>query len=754
MTNKNVLLEKVKDRLPPLATEGCKKAPGHLAIFVKRTDNKEPLAGVQVKAKGPSAANGVTDAEGWIIFPYRSPGGYSADISLPDELRTFRLPKATQKGKVSGCGTEILEFDVTPPKVGVALTFRAILFKKDASPVPATVNDFELLTNNEFSNYLLADGESRAVIQIELMKLNDKGQSDRDIPLAGPNEHSDEGEVVLELSSADFGELSYAGKRGSKISVPVKDMRDGKSPLDKDKGILFTTSRKIGETKLTAKIENAKSYEYVAGFKPQRGSKELTVGSRTVGRNSKGYDARKVQWFLRHAGFVAYKERTFNEKEQARFEKDATCEWKDIKDIDVDGNFGERSTRCLRDFQRVARGSFRNQTVRQVTPTLTAAMSEEVTAEVISEFLVWRREGYKAEPYNGFVHLKVAEGTALDEKARIAYGALVMLNGHDAQGYVEVKPTIGESVCHWSGRALVIADEIRSSIKLFEKQSLKFRLHDADPGGPDSGTPVLDDENLNPKLAEKLKPTIRKLRREQKAADSGADCRDVRLYEGYRSVTRQESLYYKGRYRWTDAQGTLQFKLHTPPDPEPAGMTYTEGEWCTHGAETIPLGTCLVHRRGDPQGQPCQHGAETRPVGNCAEHKWGDPPAQPCSHPANESRKPGTCYAHPIGTKVTSARGETRSSWHQYGLAVDLVFNDTMGQATWLKTGNWARNGAVAKENGLRWGGDWTGNDEDPPHIQLPKPPNDSPKKDPHRDKYDATSGSEVDKLKAVWALF
>jgi D-alanyl-D-alanine carboxypeptidase len=747
MTDK-ALLAKIKDRLPPLATQQCKKAPGHLAIFVKRADNQQPLSGVQVNAKGPSSADGVTDDEGWIIFTYRNPGGYRADISLPEKLRTFRLPSATKNGTVPGCGTEIIEFDASPPKVGVALGFRAVLFRKDANPVPAAIKDFQVLTDNEFpaSNHLLADGESQAVIQIELIKLNDKGKSEPNMPLAGPSEHFDEGNVVLELASADFGALSYAGKSGTKISVPVKDIRDGKSPLDKDKGVLFTTSRKIGEAKLTAKIENAKSYEYVEDFKRLRGSKELTLGSRPVGLKTNGYDGRKVQWFLRNAGFLAYKEGKLEEK-------DASCEWKEIKDIDVDGNFGQRSARCLRDFQRVARGSFRNQTVKKVTPTLSAGMSQQVTPEVIGELLEWRTKGYKVEPYNGFVHLSVTEGSALDEKARIVYGALVVLSGDDAKGYVEIKPTIGESACQWDGRTIVVADEIRCGIKLFEKDALKFRLHDADPGGPDSGTPVLEDPNLSPKLAEKLKATIGTLRREQKAADSGADCRDVRLYEGYRSVQRQESLYQKGRYRWTNAQGQLDYGK-TRPNPVPASLAHTNGEPCKHGAETIALGTCLVHPHGNPQGQPCQHGAEVRPVATCTEHPWGNPPAQACSHPANEVRNPGTCYKHPLGKTVTNARGESRSSWHQYGLAVDLVFNNAKGQAAWPDLGNWDRNGAVGKANGLRWGGDWTGDDDDPPHLQLPQPPNDSPKDDPHRKKYNDTNGSELDKLKAVWSLF
>jgi len=44
-------------------------------------------------------------------------------------------------------------------------------------------------------------------------------------------------------------------------------------------------------------------------------------------------------------GFSAYKERPAHPKE------DGMCEWKNVKDIDIDGEFGDGSARCLRDFQ-------------------------------------------------------------------------------------------------------------------------------------------------------------------------------------------------------------------------------------------------------------------------------------------------------------------------------------------------------------------------------------------------------------------
>src|SRR6185369_11203150 len=231
-----------------------------------------------------------------------------------------------------------------------------------------------------------------------------------------------------------------------------------------------------------------------------------------------------------------------------------------------------------------------------------------VTPGIISEMLEWRNKGYAVEPYNGYLKLKVTEGGAIDGEARIVYGALV--DGDDPKGYVETADPVGNTACHWGGRRIVVAEAIRSAIKLFEREELKFRLHDADPNG------VLDDENLNPTLASRLKPTIRALRGAQKADATGANARDVRLQEGHRTVARQDQLYAKGR---TTA------------------------------------------------GEPCRHGTETRAVGTCTEH--------------------------PLGSKVTNAQGSSMSSWHQFGLAVDLVYNNANGNAVWGDDKDWDSNG-------------------------------------------------------------
>ena len=67
-------------------------------------------------------------------------------------------------------------------------------------------------------------------------------------------------------------------------------------------------------------------------------------------------------------------------------------------------------------------------------------------------------------------------------------------------------------------------------------------------------------------------------------------------------------------------------------------------------------------------------------------------------------------------------RGTTRArpgySWHQYGLACDLVFKDENDHWSWASGFNWQRLGEIGKGLGLEWGGDWP-QLRDMPHFQL-----------------------------------
>lgn len=71
------------------------------------------------------------------------------------------------------------------------------------------------------------------------------------------------------------------------------------------------------------------------------------------------------------------------------------------------------------------------------------------------------------------------------------------------------------------------------------------------------------------------------------------------------------------------------------------------------------------------------------------------------------------------GAIVTHAPGGY--SWHNFGLAVDLVPEDiTPGQPDWnVLHPAWARMVSLAESLGLVSGAEWLGAEKDTPHIQL-----------------------------------
>lgn len=69
------------------------------------------------------------------------------------------------------------------------------------------------------------------------------------------------------------------------------------------------------------------------------------------------------------------------------------------------------------------------------------------------------------------------------------------------------------------------------------------------------------------------------------------------------------------------------------------------------------------------------------------------------------------------GAIVSNARPGT--SVHNYGLAIDYFLTTPDGsKSTWVVNAQWLRVGAIAKELGFEWGGDWT-SFRDYPHLQF-----------------------------------
>lgn len=57
------------------------------------------------------------------------------------------------------------------------------------------------------------------------------------------------------------------------------------------------------------------------------------------------------------------------------------------------------------------------------------------------------------------------------------------------------------------------------------------------------------------------------------------------------------------------------------------------------------------------------------------------------------------------GRGVTQATGG--NSYHNYGLAVDIVFKDKNGNPSWDNNHDWQKLGDIGKSLGLKWGGDF-----------------------------------------------
>ncbi|CAE7193360.1 ply [Symbiodinium sp. KB8] len=97
---------------------------------------------------------------------------------------------------------------------------------------------------------------------------------------------------------------------------------------------------------------------------------------------------------------------------------------------------------------------------------------------------------------------------------------------------------------------------------------------------------------------------------------------------------------------------------------------------------------------------------------------------------------------------VTQARAG--QSWHNYGLAIDLIFYASNGRdPSWAESHPWDRVGALGKQAGFTvWGGDWT-SFKDRPHLEYH--PGFTGRSRDLIPVYNGQTGSILSKLQAVW---
>lgn len=73
----------------------------------------------------------------------------------------------------------------------------------------------------------------------------------------------------------------------------------------------------------------------------------------------------------------------------------------------------------------------------------------------------------------------------------------------------------------------------------------------------------------------------------------------------------------------------------------------------------------------------------------------------------------------PIGRKYIATKAKGGRSWHNFGLAFNIVILNSVGKADWdTSHPGWKRSGELGKSLGLEWGGDWQGL-KDFPHFQY-----------------------------------
>lgn len=447
------------------------------------------------------------------------------------------------------------------PRVGVLLSYHPVLFRSEE--FPADDNDFYVVEANEFvTPELLADGLASAVVQIRLVHLDvscnlPNGQ----ITTATVADHSNEGEVIVCLSNGQCGNLYYKAQEGDEIRIPVSEITNGLTTLDPKNArvIKFVTSREVGMTNITAGIEGNCSYIYCSAFdlpaNERPWKQQLQTGSREISVGMRGFDCRKVQWYLRRFGFLGY-------NPQATVDgHNSTNPWRDIADLSTDGNYGPRSGRAYRDFTLLSTGEFRNQVNANVRVTYSGTVGENVNPAGISEFLQWEAGSYRVDDYHGLFDIHTV---TIDVQTAILYNAIVTNASY--HGYLALGTPIGQTRFRYDTTNAMIADEIRCSIKLFRRTNLEFRLHDADPSA------CLDDTHMHAILVTNARLTIAAIRREQVADFTGANAQDVMIHSGYRGHAEQQTIYDRGRT--------------------------TPGEPCRHGNQVSAVGTCTTHPLG------------------------------------------------------------------------------------------------------------------------------------------------------------
>jgi hypothetical protein len=156
-----------------------------------------------------------------------------------------------------------------------------------------------------------------------------------------------------------------------------------------------------------------------------------------------------------------------------------------------------------------------------------------------------------------------------------------------------------------------------------------------------------------------------------------------------------------------DFQG-LPLPATTPPPPAPAPMAGPGDRAAALSAERLTRLHPVVTLRGRCMVDLCGQ-AGLAVLVTQGLRTWAE---QDALYAKGRTRAP-------IGKPriVTNAKGG--QSWHNFGLAFDIVVLDSVGKADWDSSHpGWRKAAELGKSVGLEWGGDWKGF-KDLPHFQY-----------------------------------
>jgi len=94
--------------------QSCPLQKGTIAVVFVRSDIGKPIQGASVSVQGPSPGSGTTDNLGAVVLKDRTPGPYTASVTLPASMKGYGMTLETKKGSVSAGGSEILLFKAAP----------------------------------------------------------------------------------------------------------------------------------------------------------------------------------------------------------------------------------------------------------------------------------------------------------------------------------------------------------------------------------------------------------------------------------------------------------------------------------------------------------------------------------------------------------------------------------------------------------------------------------------------------------------